>query len=154
MDECCYFAHLYLVKSSFNCKSWLRLRLSLEYLCCINLERFAASTSVTRFCEMNHSCLHQLTLMSLLLRWWSWRCRDWSLWLPTGLSTAPWRWREARNSRPTRQRHPNQREHLSLHPPAKKLEPRWRVSDVPPPFKRFCMKFFMHAFLHEAKLIF
>lgn len=57
----------------------------------------------------------QPAMMSVLPRWWSWKCRGWSLWLPTGLSTAPWRWKEARNSRQTRQRHPSPRKCLSAH---------------------------------------
>lgn len=59
--------------------------------------------------------LQQITVMSALPRWWSWKCRGWSLWLPIGLSTAPWRWREARSSRQTRQRHPSPRKCPSVH---------------------------------------
>lgn len=59
--------------------------------------------------------LQQIAVMSALPRWWSWKCRGWSLWLPIGLSTAPWRWREARSSRQTRQRHPSPRKCPSVH---------------------------------------
>lgn len=83
-------------------------------------EGFDAYTSaVNFFCydlfhEMNHSTSTTFTEVSVLPRWWSWKCRGWSLWLRTGLSTAPWRWREARNSKPTKQKHPSQRKDLSV----------------------------------------
>lgn len=53
------------------------------------------------------------TQWSVLYRWWSWRCRAWSLWPLTGLSIAPWRWREERNSRLTKQKHQSPRKSLS-----------------------------------------
>lgn len=56
------------------------------------------------------ACVRWLTaVMSALPRWWSWKCRGWSLWLPIGSSTAPWRWKEARSSRQTRQKLPSPR---------------------------------------------
>lgn len=70
--------------------------------------------SVTSFNRWITPCLQQITKVSVLPRWWSWKCRGWSLWLPTGLSTAPWRWREARNFRPTKQKLPSQRKCLSM----------------------------------------
>lgn len=109
------------------------------------------------FPEMIHSCLHQLAMMSLLPRWWSWKCRDWSLWLPTGLSTAPWRWRGARSSRLTRQRHPNQRERFSLHPTAKrkKKKKRRRFLKISLLFLKHCIKFMStQVFFCKAKLMY
>ena len=63
---------------------------------------------------MNHSSSTTFTEAPVLPRWWSWRWWGWSLWLRTGSSTAPWRWREARNSRPTRQKPPSQRKGISI----------------------------------------
>lgn len=57
--------------------------------------------------------LQQIAVVSALPRWWSWKCRGWSLWLPIGSSTAPWRWKEARSSRQTKQRRPSPRKCLS-----------------------------------------
>jgi len=54
-----------------------------------------------------HTCIW--TQMFLLCRWWLWKFRGWSRWLPTALCTARWRWRVERSYKLTRLKHPNQR---------------------------------------------
>ena len=79
------------------------------WICCL-LSCCWPSSSLTSLKRWITSRLQPSLRFACFPRWWSWKCRGWNLWLQTGLFTAPWRWKEARNSRLTKQRHPSQRE--------------------------------------------